>query len=90
MQKIDILLWANEAGDWTIEVDGSCYEHLSPSTIQQFLRFALMHAETSHVACENSIWTLSCFVSAMRPEELWPAHETYPPKWHQPCPPVLQ
>jgi hypothetical protein len=90
MRKIDILLWTNEAQDWAIEVDGSRYENLSASTIQQFVRLALLQAETSHVDCKNGVWTISCFVSEMMPDVLWPANETYSPALLQPCPPVLQ
>lgn len=68
MQTLDILLWANGAGDWAVEVDGSRCEALSPSAAQLFVRSVLMYAETSHVTCKDSVWTLRCFVSATVPK----------------------
>jgi hypothetical protein len=68
MRKLTILLWANGAGDWALEVDGSRYEPLSASAAHLFVRRVLMYAETSHVAFEDNVWTLRCFVSAMVPK----------------------
>jgi hypothetical protein len=61
------LLWRNEDGDWTVEVDGSRYEHLSPAAVHLFVRRALMYAETSRITCQGSVWALQCFVSEMEP-----------------------
>jgi hypothetical protein len=68
MQTLDILLWMDGAGEWAVEVDGSRYEHLSAIAIHRFVRHALMYAETSHVACKDSVWTLRCLLSATAPD----------------------
>jgi hypothetical protein len=65
MQTLDIFLWANEAMDWGVEVDGSRCEHLSPSAAHLLVRCALMFSETSQVACKDGVWSLRCFVSEM-------------------------
>ena len=65
MQQLNILLWTDGEEDWAVEVDGSRYEHLSPSAVHLLVRYALVCAETSHIACKDSVWTFRCFVSAM-------------------------
>jgi hypothetical protein len=46
MQEIHIKLWRHiEAQDWSAEVDGRLHEHVSTTTVNEFVEYVLVAAQ---------------------------------------------
>jgi hypothetical protein len=49
MQEITIRLWRNTAGDWSVEINGQRYEHVSTEVMESLVESSMMVAEESLV-----------------------------------------
>jgi hypothetical protein len=51
MQEIEIKLWRHdEEEDWSIEVNGKLYQHVSATTVDELVEYALVAAEQALLA----------------------------------------
>jgi len=47
MQEITIRLWRNRADDWSVEINGQRYEHVSAEVVEDLVECALIVEEES-------------------------------------------
>ena len=47
MQEITIRLWRNRADDWSVEINGQRYEHVSAEVVEDLVECALIVAQNS-------------------------------------------
>jgi hypothetical protein len=49
MQKTKVVLWMNGPGDWSIELNHMCHEHISSATLEELVERALIADQNSFI-----------------------------------------
>lgn len=47
MQRLNVTLWMNETEDWSVEINGLRYEHVSSEIVEDLVECALIVAQSS-------------------------------------------